>query len=177
MPQFIQIGLINSDTASIGIEYADYAIARNFIECFCEWAKGCDQDKIPKIILFLKNISSAIALTTKYSVLFFMLYIMYFFAENHVHAELTARSFAQLGIIFSGIFVIFSDLGMRLGRSVQFFIDTYSPASYLHLNKGDEKIINQDKSNIRHKLIALVTKFVSAIILGVITKIISGKLI
>lgn len=103
VPSFIQIGLINSSTASINVEYADYVIARNFIECFCEWSKGCDQDKTSTVMLFFKKISSLIALVIKYSVMTCVLYAMYIFTESTMQTELPVHIFVQIVIIFSGV--------------------------------------------------------------------------
>lgn len=42
------------DVAEIKVEYADYVVARGFVEAFDEWVKGCDTDSEPKTINFLE---------------------------------------------------------------------------------------------------------------------------
>ena len=49
VPPFMRgrvIGLIGDNTAEITVEYADYVIARGFIEAFDEWLRGCKS--VPK---------------------------------------------------------------------------------------------------------------------------------
>lgn len=145
-PPFIPghfIAAMAGDTAEISVEYADYVVARGFIEAFDEWVKGCNTENEPKTIKFLKKYSfiipRALGPLVATSTLFFTL------------KYIESNNITDFSTIYIAKFFITTLIGLYLliaasavaGKLLENSIDRYMATSYLNLNRGDSKLISE----------------------------------
>lgn len=177
-PPFIRGRLITfmvSDAAEISVEYADYVVARGFIEAFNEWTNGCQRsttgNSVPQ---YLQLISHHIPITLKCIFAIIILAIAYFGVGDYLKIETPYETKAQFFILFFSCFFVIPEAARILGSRIERAIDNYVPPSYLLLNKGDERLLNQynrrNKKNIRSAIIYAVTTIVLGIIASRIDK-------
>lgn len=166
------IGLVAANTAEITVDYADYVIARGFIEAFDEWVKGCK--KTPEI-RWLSNIQkwshvipSTIRLTVAALISFFA-----FSGASHTFAENTSIiQLAKFIIVYIGGGYISITAAGAAGILIEQSIDSYPILSYLKLNRGDGNLI--EEFNNRRKRV--ITKFLAGAAFTVILGILATKL-
>lgn len=164
--------LVATNTAEVTIDYADYVIARGFLEAFDEWIQGCKKtppitwlDTLRKWSSFMPGISKLVAggLVS----LFAYQSIPTFFS-----ATSTAETWARFFVVYTGgAFFLVIIMG-AMGRLIEEVIDSYPVLSYLKLNKGDNNLI--DEFGQRKKSILL--KFVFSSGVSILLAIIAAKL-
>jgi len=163
------LGFLTETTAEISVEYADYVIARGFMEAFDEWVQGCNA--IPKNrwlhrirqwsgyipMLFRLGMTAAIAVFALQTI------PSYFGSGSGI--DLWARF---LVIYLSASFVLVS-LASVVGSIIEDAIDTYPALSYLKLNKGDERLIREFEQRRKRVWLSGIVAILSTIVLGVIS--------
>ncbi|WP_404473497.1 hypothetical protein LG301_03530 [Vreelandella venusta] len=174
-PPFIPahvLAAMAGDVAEIKVDYADYVIARGFVEAFDEWIRGCETNSEPKAITFLK----------KYSFLFPRLFgplvavsTLFFTMEYIDGVEASVMDVAYVLKMFSlflaGLYILITFAGIA-GKLIENSIDRYMPASYIQLNRGDMKLISNFNANKKGRMF----EFFSGALLTVILGIASSKL-
>lgn len=163
---------VHNHAAEVTIEYADYIIARGFLEAFEEWVHGCKATPNIPSIMFLQKWSHIIPKTTRVgaataTMLFALRAVPEFFGVGG-SAELWARFF----VVFSGSFYLITSLAGTAGTMIEQAIDNYPFLSYLKLNKGDERLIKD--FFIRKRRVFM--KFFFGCFLTVVLGVISSKL-
>lgn len=145
----------SEETAVITVEYADYIIARGFLEAFDEWIRGCRTESEVAWISFLKRwshyIPRASRLIVALSVTLFSLQ-----AIPSIFSNVTPELWARCAVLFFGGFAILTGTAGEVGRIIEDGIDGFTVISYLSLNKGDKKLIEEfgkRKSRVRVKFI------------------------
>ena len=131
------------DVAEINVEYADYVVARGFVEAFDEWIKGCDTDAEPKPIKFLKKYSSVfpkvlsplIAVST-------LIFTLNYIEESQLELFNTIYMAKLFSIMLVGLYLLVTAAGFA-GKLIENSIDRYMPTSYVNLNRGDSKLISE----------------------------------
>jgi hypothetical protein len=66
VPSFMRgrfLGLATMHTAEVSVEYADYVVARSFLEAFDEWIEGCQSTPKNKLLEFAQEYSHLIPKT------------------------------------------------------------------------------------------------------------------
>jgi len=167
------LSMLAANTAEINIDYTDYIIARGFLEAFDEWIHGCKSTPDIALVSFLKQYSHFLPGTLKgivvpVLIIFFSLKAVPDVFVKHALPELWARFF----IIFFGSFYLLTNLMGISGRMIENAIDGHLLLSYLKLNKGDNKII--EESGRRNRFVFL--KFFMGCVLTVVLGYISSKL-
>jgi hypothetical protein len=161
---------LDNNTAEVTIDYADYVIARGFLEAVDEWIQGCKTKSNKKWLETLRRWSHLIPHVMRMCALaltvYFALKSIPVFFGAPVNAELSARF---LVIFSAGMYLILS-LAHAGGTMIEYVIDSYPILSYLKLNRGDSKLIDEFEG----KRTKLLIKFLWAglllpIILGIIT--------
>lgn len=165
-------GYLTRNTAEITVDYADYIVARAFIEAFNEWVEGCD--KKPRLLWleFLSRwsftIPGALRLVTALGITYLALKAVPVFFVPGMDIDVAPRFF----IIYSaGALVLIGSL-FQAGRLIERAIDHYPTLSYLRLNKGDENLIAEFRS--RRRLV--VWKFVAGCALTILLGLATTKL-
>lgn len=177
-PPFIRsrfFGFMYGPTADISVEYADYVIARSFIEAAQEWIEGCKKsDSKLKALQLMQRVSHFFPGVISFAngVL-----ITYFFMKN-VPVVLTPNSnyleVLQYGILFFASFMLTSKIATFLGGAIESSIDRYTPLSYLLLNKGDERVVEDYKKEKSGNIWAFMFSVLSTLALGVASSLIAN---
>jgi len=174
-PPFIRgsvISYLTEDTAVITIDYADYVIARGFLEAFEEWIRGCDKESNNHWLKLLKRWSHLIPEITKITVAFTILMYALQSVPNFFSTAQTYETGARFLIFFSGGFYLITNFAKNTGKIIENAIDGFSTISYLDLNKGDSNLIK--KFIIRKRNV--VIKFFSGCLLTIFLGFISSQI-
>lgn len=143
-PSFMRgriFGLSARHTAEISVEYADYVIARSFLEAFDEWIDGCKSTPENKFLEFLQDNSHVIPNILP----LIMSAVLIYFCLEAVPVFLTSTAAEDWGrfiVIFGGAFYFVVTLAATAGVIIARAIDSIQTLSYLKLNKGDDKLIS-----------------------------------
>ena len=174
-PPFIPtliLEMMAGNIAEVKVEYADYVVARGFIEAFDEWVAGCHSNPENRLMKKMKRFSFILPKVAgpivAISTLFFSLDTLS--SERYLAVEpIGLVKFAAVYITGLYLLVSFANLTARL---IEDAIDRYMEVSYINLNKGDLKIIG--KFSKRKKW--MVAEFIGGCILTVVLGILSSKL-
>lgn len=172
-PNFISRGLLaffSSNVAEIHVEYADYVVARTFTESFDEWISGCNSIPKNNFLIFFQTYSHYIPKIVKLIIALICIY-SYLIVTNLLPDTFT-RDWGRLFILSFTSFYIIIQLSFLFGRKIEIYIDSLYQDSYLDLNKGDKRLIN----NSRIKRNKIFRNIFYQIVLTVILGIISSKL-
>lgn len=174
-PEFMRGRFLNylvENTAEVTIDYADYVIARGFLEAFDEWIRGCRTTQKNKLLALVRPWSHLVPRLMRTAVvlllgIFSVQAIPGFFGTT-LNAEMGARFFV---IYISAAYILVS-FASAAGNLIEESIDTYPSLSYLKLNRGDTKLIEEFGSRKNKVLL----KFFGGVLLSIILGIISSKL-
>lgn len=160
--------LSRSPTAEVSVDYADYVIARGFMEAFDEWAKGVKKTKSSGILNFIRK-------RTHYFPEIFRVIggvLITVFASTAIPAQLADVSsnalLAKFLVVYGGgAYLIISLMGLA-GGLIEQAIDGYSPLSFLNLNKGDENLIEEYRQEYRPQFWRFILGSVLSVALSVL---------
>lgn len=171
-PPFMQghfFGFLAGNTAEVSVDYADYVIARGFLEAFDEWISGCKVTPKSPMLSWLRahshRIPEVAQLVVAMVIVWFALQAVPTFFAGPTDPGVLARFFI---VYTGGAYILISLVGSTAGL-VESAIDTYPEMSYLKLNKGDEKLIEESQSAKPKAIIRLVLGALGAVILGIIS--------
>ena len=163
---------IGDSSAEVTIDYADYVIARGFLEAFDEWIKGCPAIPKKDWLVFLRRWSNIIP----NSVRLISAVLLGFFATQAIPLFISATSSPQISakffVLYSSAMIVILTLSRAAGDLVEDAIDSYPVLSYLKLNKGDDKLIEE----FRGRKTMTILQFLGGCLLAVALNIISSKL-
>lgn len=165
-------GYLTRNTAEITVDYADYIVARAFIEAFNEWVEGCE--KKPRLLWleFLSrwsfSLPGALRLLTALGITYLAFKAVPIYFAPGMDDQVAARFF----IIYSAGALVLTGSLFQAGRLIERAIDHYPSLSYLRLNKGDENLITEFRS--RRRLV--VWKFVGGCVLTVLLGLVTTRL-
>lgn len=170
-PSFIRPHLagLATDTAEITIDYADYVIARGFLESFDEWVKGCKKTKTNGWLKFARKWSHLLPGFLSLIAGIGVSLLAFNSIPNFFHSNTSNDVLARFFVVYmSGAFVVINLMG-SIGSVLEEAFDGYPIMSYLKLNKGDEVLINDFKSRKKSVVVKFIFSAISAIILGIIS--------
>lgn len=174
-PAFIRgrvVRYLDSNTAEATIDYADYVVARGFLEAFDEWIKGCKTEPNKAWLDTLRRWSHLIPHFMRISALLLLTYLVLQSIPVFFSKPMDLAKSARFLVIYSsGIYIILS-LVHAAGEAIEFVIDSYPILSYLKLNRGDSKLIDE----FQGKRTKLITKFILASAWAVVLGVIATKL-
>ncbi|MEI7184294.1 hypothetical protein WCT96_13235 [Pectobacterium carotovorum] len=160
------VSYINSPAGEISVEYADYVIARSFVEAFNEWVDGCKKSpKDNSFIVFLKNWSH----TLPQIMSFIFIAITTFFSLKMVEVVSAPNEIARSLIITFFSFIVITSIARFLGGLIESSIDNHSNISYLKLNVGDSNLIDNYEKKEKYKPLKIIVTSILTIILGVLS--------
>ncbi|MEJ1170475.1 hypothetical protein [Variovorax sp. CCNWLW235] len=156
-------------TAEVTVEYVDYVIARGFLEAFDEWIKGCKCTQKSKLLRHLRQRSYLVPEFVQLGIAA----VLTWYAFQGVPASFSAASgpelWAKFFTLYLGSGYILIVLAGKSGSLIERAIDTYPELSYLKLNRGDEKIIEESKKQRPMALLRLFSGIVSAILVAIVS--------
>lgn len=161
--------VLGGSVAEITVEYADYVIARGFLEAFEEWVKGCKSTPRSRLLATLRRYShwtpAVLQLVLAGALTYFALESIP--AVFKTGADLAAA--ARFGVIFAGGAYLLLKLAHLAGDFLEETIDSFPEISYLKLNKGDERLIEESSNAKPFALLRLALGAAGSIALGVIS--------
>ncbi len=174
-PPFIPghiFGMMAGNIAEIKVEYADYVVARGFIEAFDEWVSGCKCNPPNKFMKTLKKFSFVVPKIAgpivATSVLLFSLNTLG--AEKYLESD-PSFLFRFIAIYVTGLYLLVSAANAA-AKLIENSIDRHTEVSYINLNKGDAKLVEEFEK--RKKWVVL--EFIGGCLLSVALGVASSKL-
>lgn len=166
------VTFLSEHTAEVTVEYADYVIARGFLEAFDEWIRGCNCIPKKQWLHTLRRWSHTIPQFLKMGVASLIAWFALEAIPDYFAISSSTEAWARFVIIYLGASYVLLGLAKAAGEMIEEAIDTYPTLSYLKLNKGDERLITEFRGR---KLSAILTFFAGSS-LSVLLGIISAKL-
>jgi len=176
-PPFMQhsfFTMIVSETAEIRVEYADYIIARGFIEAFNEWMDGCNKTIENTQIKWAQRYSVFIPPIGKIMIASLYGYFIYMAVEPIVGETPTLIVFSKYLVLSSLLFFLAISISNMVFRLLERTIDNHTFSSWIKLNKGDEKAISELSVDKKKGFIYFSLSLFGAISVGVIATQISN---
>jgi hypothetical protein len=171
IPPFLRgrlVGFADQHTAEVSVEYADYIVARSYLEAFDEWIEGCNSKPNNKIIDLAQAYSYFIPKALK----LLMSSVLIYFCLQSVPtflANTSPQDWGRFFVIFGGAFYFVVAISETSGRIIEKSIDSIQLMSYLKLNKGDEKLISKFSDRNKSTIFRFIGGCVLTIILGIIS--------
>jgi hypothetical protein len=162
-------GFVGGPVAEITVEYADYVVARGFLEAFEEWVRGCKSNPKSKFLAGLKRYSHwtspLLQLAGTALITFFALQ-----AIPSVFVEGTGQAVtARFVVVFAGGAYILLKLTHIAGEFIEETIDGFPEISYLRLNKGDDRLIEVAERAKPFALLRIAIGAIGSIALGIVS--------
>lgn len=172
-PPFIRGRIVTfmiADAAEITVEYADYIVARSFVEAFKDWSDGCKRvSQKTSLIQKIQPFSHFVPLVMKFlfSVLVFI--YTYIYVDKYINLGGGNELLVKFLMLSFGGFFIIPSIAKYLGRNIEMLIDRYTPLSYIILNKGDERLYDEYQKKNNSSVKGTLLNVVLTIVLGVIS--------
>jgi hypothetical protein len=152
--RFFRGGVINLD-----IEYVDYVVARNMISTLDSWVREIEVTKKNRILSSFQRYSHWVPKISGLLLLLLATMSAVFSADTIVTAS-TANSLLAKFLIASFGFVATSYfVGTWFGRMAEYSIYRIQEISYIEINKGDKKLLEQFKSSNKSLFIKASVSF------------------
>lgn len=170
-------GFMYGSTADVSVEYADYVVARGFIEAVQEWIDGCKKSKsrlkcIQRLQRFSHLFPGLLSFVNGVLITFFFIKKTPVILNGHS----SYIDVLQYGILFFASFMLTSKIATFLGNSLESAIDSYTPLSYLLINKGDERVVEDYNNDRSGNIFRIAFSVISTVILGVVSSLIANAL-
>jgi hypothetical protein len=160
---------LNDNTAEVTVEYADYVIARGFLEAFDEWIKGCKATPKKRWLTTLRRWSHLIPHFMRIGVVLLLGMFVLHAIPDFFGTSLSAERGARFLVIYSAATYVLITLAGAAGEMIEDAIDSYPVLSYLKLNRGDMKLIDEFNDRKTKVILQFVLGAALSIILGVIS--------
>lgn len=171
-PPFLRgrfFGFMAGLTAEVTIDYADYVVARGFLEAFDEWVAGCKMTPSSKSLQLMRRHSHRVPEVAQLLVAATVVYFGLQSVPQYFNDQTTPAIWARFLIIFSGGSYILITLVSKTAELVEEAIDTFPEMAYLKLNKGDEKLIDEAQSAKPRAWLRGGIGAIGSIVLGIIS--------
>lgn len=171
-PPFIRgriISLLSDNTAEVTVDYADYVIARGFLEAFDEWMAGCKCVPGKHWLHVLRRWSHMIPRALQLLVVSVIVWFALQAIPSYFGSASTAEAWARFVVIYMGASYALLALTRASGRMIEEAIDTYPTLSYLKLNKGDERMISEFEDRQKSAILTLLGGSVLTVVLGILS--------
>ncbi|MRS20756.1 hypothetical protein GJV08_16445 [Enterobacteriaceae bacterium RIT692] len=159
-----------SNAAEITIEYADYVVARGFVEAFKEWSNGCKRvsSKIP-LMQRMQLVSYFIPPAIKMIFSVLIISYTYFSLDNYFNGNFSIEEISKFMILSFGAFFLIPSFARFLGSNIEKSIDNYVAPSYIILNKGDERLYDEYKGRNKSSILQAWYNIILTIALGIVS--------
>lgn len=160
---------LSDNTAEVTVEYADYVIARGFLEAFDEWIKGCKTTPKKRWLTTLRRWSHLVPNFMRIGVVLLLGMFALQAIPNFFGAPISAENGARFFVIYSAATYILVLLSRGAGEMIEDAIDGYPVLSYLKLNRGDANLINEFQGRKTKVILQFIGGTIFSIILGVVS--------
>lgn len=162
-------GYMAGSVAEVTVDYADYVVARGFLEAFDEWIAGCKATPKSQLLQLLRRYSHRIPEVAQLVVAAIVVGFALQAIPTALGPSASPQAVARFIVILVGGSYIVISLTRFFAELIEEAIDTYPVLSYLKLNKGDEKLITEASSAKPRAWLRLAIGAVGSIILGIIS--------
>lgn len=162
-------GYLSENTAEVTVEYADYIIARGFLEAFDEWIKGCKTTAKKQWLIILRRWSHLIPNFMRNVAVVLIAIFALRSIPDFFSVPTNPEKGARFLVIYSASIYIILSLTSAAGEMIENAIDSYPILSYLKLNRGDSNLIDEFKTRKAKVIFQFIGGCVIAIILGIIS--------
>lgn len=158
-----------SNTAGITVEYHDYVKARTFLATFDEWVKGCREAPKNKIANIAKKYSKRIVPIGN----LIMIILLGFFTVKSIPESISDINFVLKFIIaYASLFLTVKMVTKSLLQIIKSSIDKYITISYIKMNKGDAKLIDDYTRNNKYSFFSGGVSLICTVLVGLSTSLI-----
>lgn len=172
-PKFIWKN-IGYNTASAHVEYIDYTIAQNIIGIINKWFSQRTIYKSGKFIKLAQEHSSKISRASKYIFMILSGFAVAGVAPNYL--ESNNNSLLAIYLIYALVAItIAAEIGRIAGRNIESSIDGVLQVSYIELNDGDRKLIQETIDSNKNCWVIVVIKLLIFISFSLATNIVITK--
>ena len=161
--------IVATNTAEVTIDYADYVIARGFLEAFDEWIRGCNKTPSIPWLDHLRGWSHFVPGIAKFIAGGLVTWFAFQSIPVFFSAPATPEIWARFLVVYGGGAFLLVTLFSAMGNLMEQAIDGYPILSYLKLNKGDSNLIAGFGSRKRSALYKFALSSGLSIILGIIS--------
>jgi hypothetical protein len=165
---------LNLRITVVTVKYVDYAVARNLLNTVDQWFQTIPQAHTSKAWLFITRRSHYLPLLARYFVGMIVAFLIFISIDNFITQNATFNQYAKFS--FCALIGLFSAyrLAHHLGRSAEDSLDKWSQLSFISLTAGDKKLIDSAKKINSNSIATASFKFVFAILISLLAKIIVG---
>ncbi len=163
LPREMFAGILTT-TAKIKVEYSDYVKARHFIAMFDEWVKGCDENRVNGFIKFIQPYSYLIP---KLGVLMIQFVLTWATIKQLQIVGISQDQYPIFFVAYAFLFVGIGSISSLLLVKLERAIDGFLTLSYLEINKGDGKLIQEFKDRNQDSVKYAILNFGFAIFVGI----------
>ncbi|ACV34344.1 hypothetical protein [Accumulibacter sp.] len=161
-------GFVALITAEVTIDYADYVIARGFLEAFDEWLRGCRKTPPVPFLNSLRRWSGYIPGAAKLVVGALLSWFAFQSVPTYFNTSIQTDVWARFFVVYAGGALILVPLMGTIGSFIEEAIDSYPDLSYLKLNKGDINLIDEFSDRKRAIMIKIALSGVFAVALNIV---------
>ena len=148
-------GIINLD-----IEYVDYVVARNMISTLDSWVREIEVTKRSKLLKFLQRYSHWIPQISGVLLFLFSTLSGIYSADVILNNESTLNLQSKFLISTFSFITVFYFIGNWFGRMAEYSIDRIEDISYIEINKGDKKLLEEFKKRNNRSIAKTFASFV-----------------
>lgn len=170
-PSFMRgrvISFLNENTAEISVEYADYVVARGYLEAFDEWIRGSKCSPSINWVIKLQRWSYLIPNIFRNLMAFSITWFALGDLPEYFNENSNSEAWVKFLLIYAGAAYILISLSNTTGKFLEEAIDNFPTLSYLKLNKGDIKVIDEFQSRRKSSVLKLAWSQMLAIALAIV---------
>lgn len=171
-PPFIRghiAGFVTVNTAEVTVDYADYVIARGFLEAFDEWLKGCKKSPPVAWIEPMRRWAAYIPGLAKLAAGTLISWFAFQSVPTYFSGSTEPATWARFFVVYAGGALILVPLMGAVGTLIEEAVIGYPVLSYLKLNKGDSNLIDEFANRKRAIIFKLAISSIFTIVLGIIS--------
>jgi len=175
VPAFMRgkiFNIVGFHPAEISVEYADFIVARSFLQAFQEWIDGCGCEENNKFLDKLRNFSHTFPVVFKLSIAMCFSYFS-INALSDSSLVLNTNELFRLIVLYGASFYFVIVLSGVIGKVAEGIVDNIYVLSYLKINKGDSKLIEKFSSRNRKTWVKSIFTGGLTVLLGILSSKIS----
>lgn len=168
--------LADKPSVMLDIEYVDYTVAHNMLSLIENWLKAVPKNEYQRHIRFLQKNSHHFDVIARSVVSILICYILVAGAAE-LGAEKNIVRIAQY-LIFSGFLLVISrHIILESSRAAEAAIDSWSPISYININKADVILFSKSESSNNKSISKLILHLALTLVNGVFVKLLVESII
>lgn len=161
------VNMLVSNTAEISIEYVDFLVTKHYFQTFDEWIKGCPCQPESKLTSWLQTVSHYMPKVIQLIIITSCLY--YYNVYISTLSESFNHDWGRFFLYSLVSFFILMKIAHIVGEKIELYIDSFRQDSYLNLNNGDKKLIQDFSSRKKTTYMKIMFQLLLTVVLGIIS--------